>query len=76
MKTWERKDKDGYLLYEVNEVKFDGDLHEFMVVKENGEVVATITPADLDNQEKIIKDLDNGKDVDGWKDGRGNTISI
>lgn len=70
MKTWTRK---GYV---VNEVEFDRDLHEFEVVKDNGEKIATITPADTDDMQLIIKDLDNGEDVDGWEDGMGNTISI
>lgn len=69
MRTWKREG------YEVVEKEFDFDLHEFDVVK-NGEVIATITPQDLDNQAQIIEDLDNGEDVDGWEDGMGNTISI
>lgn len=76
MKTWERKNKDGYFWYEINEVSFDGDLHEFMVVKEGGEVVGTITPSDLENQAEIIEDLNNGEGVNGWEDGMGNTIHI
>ncbi|BCJ86435.1 hypothetical protein [Effusibacillus dendaii] len=69
MKTWERKG------YTVVEKEFDHDLHEFEVVK-GGEVVATITPADLDDMNRIIEDLDNGEDVNGWEDGMGNTISV
>lgn len=69
MRTWERKG------YEVVEVEFDGDLHEFEVVK-NGEVIATITPDTIEDMEQIIKDLDSGEGVDGWEDGMGNTISI
>lgn len=69
MKTWER---EGYI---VEEVEFDGDLHEFNVIK-NGEVIATITPADIDDMKQIIEDLDNGEDVNGWEDGMGNTIAI
>lgn len=69
MRTWNRKG------YEVVEVEFDGDLHEFEVIK-NGEVVATITPDTIEDMEQIIADLDNGEDVDGWEDGMGNTISI
>lgn len=69
MRVWERK---GYI---VREVEFDHDLHEFEVVKD-GEVIATITPADLDDMNRIISDLDAGEGVDGWEDGMGNTISI
>ncbi|MCG5252641.1 hypothetical protein [Brevibacillus agri] len=69
MKVWKREG------YEVVEKEFDKDLHEFDVVKA-GEVVATITPADLDDMARIIEDLDNGEDVNGWEDGMGNTISI
>ena len=69
MKVWER---EGYI---VQEVEFDGDLHEFEVVKD-GEVIATITPADIDDMNQIIADLDAGEDVNGWEDGMGNTIVI
>jgi len=69
MRTWERKG------YEVVEVEFDGDLHEFEVVKD-GEVIGTITPDTIEDMEQIIKDLDSGEGVDGWEDGMGNTISI
>ena len=69
MRTWERKG------YEVVEVEFDGDLHEFEVVKD-GEVIATITPDTIEDMEQIIEDLDNGEDVNGWEDGMGNVISI
>lgn len=69
MRTWERKG------YEVVEVEFDGDLHEFEVVKD-GEVIATITPDTIEDMDQIIKDLDSGEGVDGWEDGMGNTISI
>lgn len=68
MRTWERD------TYTVNEVEFDGDLHEFDVNK-NGEVIATITPDSVDAMYEIILDLDNGVDVDGWEDGKGNVIN-
>ena len=68
MKTWERKG------YEVVEEEFDGDLNVFNVVK-NGEVIGTIYPADYDQMLEIITDLDAGHDVNGWEDGRGNTIN-
>lgn len=69
MKTWERDS------YTVVEVPFDGDLHEFQIVK-GEEVIATITPATIEDMKIITKDLDSGKDVNGWEDGMGNTISI
>lgn len=70
MRTWERK---GYV---VEEEAFDGDLHEFNVIRDNGDLVATINPNTLENQQIIVSDLDNGEDVDGWEDGNGNTISL
>jgi len=70
MRTWTRKD------YTVREIEFDYDLHQFEVVRDNGEIVATITPADLANQKEIIEALNAGEDVDGWEDGMGNTITI
>lgn len=70
MKTWVRG------LHFVQEVEFDGDLHEFVVVNGKDEEVARITPADLEQQEQIIADLDAGEDINGWEDGNGNTISI
>lgn len=69
MRVWKREG------YQVVEVAFDGDLHEFEVVK-GEEVVATITPADIEDMNRIIEDLDNGEDVNGCEDGMGNTIAI
>lgn len=69
MRIWKR---NGYI---VREVDFDGDLHEFEIIK-NGKVIATITPADLDDMAQIVADLDAGEGVDGWEDGMGNVISI
>ena len=69
MRVWKREG------YEVVEVEFDGDLHEFEVVK-GDEVIATITPDTIEDMEQIIADLNNGEDVDGWEDGMGNTINI
>lgn len=69
MRTWKRNG------YEVVEVEFDGDLHEFEIVQ-NDEVIATITPNTIEDMEAIIKDLNNGEDVNGWEDGMGNTIYI
>jgi hypothetical protein len=69
MRVWEREG------YRVEERPFDHDLHEFDVVKD-GEVIATITPADLDDMQRIVEALDAGEDVNGWDDGMGNTIHI
>lgn len=69
LKTWERN------TYTVEEREFDGDLHEFDVVKD-GEVIATINPETIEDMQAIIEDLDNGEDVDGWEDGNGNTINL
>ena len=69
MRTWKRNG------YEVVEIEFDGDLHEFEVIKDN-EVVATISPNSIENMKAIIADLDAGEDVNGWEDGKGNTITI
>lgn len=69
MKTWVREG------YQVVEVPFNYDLHEFEIWKED-EKVGTITPADLEDQERIIGELDAGEDVNGWEDGMGNTITV
>lgn len=69
MKMWKRK---GYL---VKAVEFDFDLYLFQVIKDN-EVIATITPDSIEDMEQIIDDLDAGEGVNGWEDGKGNTISI
>lgn len=69
MKKWVRES------YEVVEVDFNHDLHQFNVIKD-GEVVSSINPGDLDAQAEIIAALDAGEDVNGWEDGMGNTISI
>ena len=69
LRTWERN------TYIVEEKEFDGDLHEFDVIK-NGEVIATINPETIEDMQAIIEDLDNGEDVDGWEDGNGNTINL
>jgi len=69
MKVWMREG------YEVVEKPFDGNLHEFEIVK-GDEVVGTITPDSLEDQARIIADLDAGEDVNGWEDGMGNTIRV
>ncbi|MDQ0496369.1 hypothetical protein [Paenibacillus brasilensis] len=69
MKKWTREG------YEVVEIAFDHDLHQFEVVQD-GETIFTITPPDLDSQAQIIAELDAGEDVNGWEDGNGNTIYV
>lgn len=53
MRIWEREG------YRVEERPLDHDLHEFDVVKD-GEVIATITPFDVDEMRRIIEALDAG----------------
>lgn len=82
MQVWDRKENG--TLYEVVEVSFDGDLHEFQVTAiewdgdkyDDNNTIATIRPVDVDGVASIIGDLDDGKGVDGWEDGKGNTITI
>lgn len=69
MKRWSREG------YEVIETEFDHDLHQFEVVQQ-GKVIATITPSDLEAMNHIVSELDDGEDVHGWEDGNGNTIAI
>lgn len=68
LKKWERKG------YTVEMVEYDHDLKAFEVVQ--GDKVQTIYPATIEDMKRIIIDLDNGEDVDGWEDGLGNTIVI
>lgn len=69
MRTWKR---EGYV---VIEKEFDYSLHAFDVVKEE-KVIATITPASIEDMNQIIEDLNNGEDVNGWEDGSGNTVYV
>lgn len=69
-----------YGTYEVREMSFDRDLHQFEVVTLPDtpfeELAHTITPDSLEIQEEIVKDLNNGNGVNGWEDGNGDTIRI
>lgn len=61
----------------VQEVDFDGDLHELEVF--NGdEYLGTVTPPDVEDMEKCINDLDNGSNpiTDNWEDGMGNSCTL
>lgn len=67
--------------YEVREVPFNYDLHQFEVVTKKdvetyGNVVAVITPDSFEVQDELLHDLLHGSGVDGWEDSNGNTISI
>ena len=61
--------------YEVHEVEYDGDLHEFEIVKD-GEVITSILPIDMEDMEFLVADLDSGRGVNGWRDIMGNIIYI
>lgn len=69
MRMWKREN------YTVKEVPFDFDLHHFDVIKD-GKVVANIAPETIEDMEQVIKNLNNGEDINGWEDGLGNTIYI
>ena len=68
LRTWKRKN------YTVEMVDFDYDLKAFEI--RQGDKVQTIYPADIEEMELIIADLDAGEDVAGWEDGLGNMIVI
>lgn len=70
MRTWER------VGYKVIEKELDYDLHEFDIIKDEGEVIATITPGSIEDMEDVVTALNNGENVDGWEDGMGNTIRV
>ena len=61
--------------YRVIETEFDGDLHEFKIMR-GADVLYTITPPNVEDMQAIIEDLDAGEDVNGWEDGNGNHISL
>ena len=61
--------------YTIEMIDFDFDLKHFLVKQENG-MTHTIAPATIEDMKEIVKALDNGEDVDGWEDGKWNTISI
>jgi hypothetical protein len=69
METWHRNG------YKIVEKDFDYDLHEFDIIK-NGSIIATITPDSIDRMNSIVADLNSGECVDGWEDGKGNTIRV
>lgn len=52
MRVWVRKD------YIVREVDFDGDLHKFEIIDNEGFIITTITPDDLEDMKRIISVLD------------------
>lgn len=69
MRTWKRTG------YKIIEADFDYSLHQYQVIRDNGEIVATITPGNLEDQNEIIKALETGEEVDGWEDGQGYRIN-
>lgn len=68
LRTWKRKN------YTVEMVDFDYNLKAFEI--RQGDKIQTIYPADIEEMELIIADLDAGEDVAGWEDGLGNMIVI
>lgn len=54
--------------------EFDYDLKEFVIEKNDHTII--VTPADLDQQEEMLKDLKQGSCpcCNKWEDGNGNTI--
>lgn len=71
MKTWEEEN------YTVVEQEHDYDLHKFEVYQDD-ELIGTIYPDNLDDQEQIKKHLDNHVNVNGWEtnDGEGGEITL
>lgn len=71
MKTWEEEN------YTVVEEEHDYDLHKFEVYQDD-ELIGTIYPDNLDDQEQIKKHLDNHVNVNGWEtnDGESGEITL
>ncbi len=63
--------------YTVVAAEHDYDLKKFEVYQED-ELIGTIYPDDLQQQEQIINDLNNHVNVDGWEtnDGEGGEIEL
>lgn len=72
MRTWEFA--DGTI---VEEAEFDYDLH-ILKVYNNGKYLGSIYPADVEDMEKLFRDLDDGSNPieDRWEDGNLNTCTI
>lgn len=72
MKKWKTK------YVEVEEIKFDGDLHQLSVASHEGIHLGLITPVNIENMNDIIDELDVGRCpiVDAWEDGNGNTCTM
>lgn len=69
MRVWHRRN------YIVEEVEFALDLHAFNVIYDDT-IIATIIPGTIEEMHQIIEQLDNGEEVEGWKNGLGETIII
>lgn len=72
MKTWTFENG-----ITVEETTYDYDLHAFEVYND-GELLGTVYPGDLEDMERCIAELDNGNDpiTDKWEDGLGNTCTL
>lgn len=71
MRTWQTEKVN------IEEIEFDYDLHAFHIShKESGHPLITIVPDDVDDMERIAKDLDGGSCPvnDGWEQN-GTTVS-
>lgn len=71
MKQWKKK---GYKVYEI---PFDCELHRFVLVADEGDVIGEIVPQSINDMQQCIIDLDNGSDPirDGWSNGLGGDCS-
>lgn len=74
-KKWEGKSNGKSVV--IREVDFDYDHHDFEIIVD-GEYIGTIHPDDVEDTEKIIKELNTSdiNDVEGWEDGCGNAVSF
>lgn len=61
--------------YTVELVDFDHDLKVFEVVQDD-KVITTIYPSTIEDMNEMIKDLNDGADVNGWENGLGETVHI
>lgn len=64
--------------YWVDEVEFDGQLHEFEIVNNKGFVTSIVTPASIEDMKECIEALNRGEDPIGfgWENGKGEDVSL
>lgn len=62
--------------YTVEEKRSDGDFHQFEVRTFDDQLIGTIFPESYEDQFDIMDELLRGSDVNGWKNGKGETIII